>query len=168
LPWIRSKRAGLSCPGCATGQPYRYAGNVAQRKSPRPKASCTIARASFMAPLGCSFSLNKNPIFRLRSVQCLIRCADTDSSIVSVDALLHADSTISFLRFCSSLPVAFLRPNALSSYTLIEANLQAPVSGTFLPLVLALLCIGLGSCVRWNTRRAETETINLSRFCVRD
>jgi hypothetical protein len=31
------------------GQPYRYAGKVAQRNSPRPKASCTIARAYFMA-----------------------------------------------------------------------------------------------------------------------
>jgi hypothetical protein len=35
--------------GYATGQPYRYAGNVAQRNSARPKASCTIARAYFMA-----------------------------------------------------------------------------------------------------------------------
>jgi hypothetical protein len=30
------------------GQPYRYAGNVAQRKSARPKANCTITITYFM------------------------------------------------------------------------------------------------------------------------
>ena len=50
MPWKRSKRAGLiMCWIIVAGQPYRYAGKVAQRNSPRPKASCTIARAYFMA-----------------------------------------------------------------------------------------------------------------------